>query len=95
MNIKEKAAWLSNFYQKVAEGETPEFNHLPPKHYNKQHWIEAPLGPRLNSDFDRYRLKPKPREWDVAVGSLALHFPVCDADFEREIIRVREVLDES
>ena len=67
MNYQEKCRWLATFYRKAAdEGRGMEFRRA-------SEWEDANMGPCMDSDPERWRLKPEsPKAWVVWDGETPL-----------------------
>ena len=88
----EKAKWIAEFYNAVAEGKTVQVNGV-------NGWIDVPLDypdmPAMCHTLSRWRIKPEPRRmWtcvspdkqashntedkDIAIGLMASHYTVTE-----------------
>ena len=63
MNYTEKCKWLATFYRKAAD----EVRGM--QFMRASEWEDANMGPCMDSDPERWRLKPKPQKaWVVWNG---------------------------
>jgi len=84
---RDEAFWLVEFYFRVHLGGVPQTKNP------FGNWITQFGGPNLNSDPSLWRIKPKPREWIVYVGSSGLYFKEQHGIRAKEKIKVREVIE--